>query len=610
MIGDVDVNLKSPAAETQAIEISTKNVTRRKHVWIPYGHWDDLDEVLDFLEDEGFVLYDIKDLKMGQKFYFRCKRTPKAKKPYCNKLYILFLPSDSTDIKLLHNCLEHNHAELLAGQKSMMSDEMIDFVNGLFSKQVFDYEPVIKFIEEARQKESIFLDEPNPDSRQIEYRRRLFRNSNVKPLINVGDLIKWCEEHSNYPEKDDEAFVIAHESSEISEKEMQFRFCLSTPTLLQKCIGLQLICIDATYKLNWNGFPLIILGTVDRAKKFHPLSYACATGETTVDYKFVFEAIKNALEIYFESSFQPSILIADGAIPIRNAFFEVFESATLGIMCFPHVIRNIRKRKFKVQSNKELILDDIRKIQHAPNRTMFEMMCKLFCEKWEELESEFIDYFRKQWLGELCNWFEGAADYTPSTNNGVESHNANIKRKVTLRKRLPLNQFLDAMKNLTEACSQQFTSNKRHIATEPIIPRETMLDAALMNQNQFKCFKARSSTENSLVNVVPSQCCKESNANEAHYKSLVKRSWKSFDEFITHGFQKFYIVTISKSSWQNESTCSCVSFFKQNICKHIIAIGMRNKIVKCPESANPILINQHKRKAGRIAAAKRALEHQ
>ncbi|XP_055307521.1 uncharacterized protein LOC129571717 [Sitodiplosis mosellana] len=604
----VPVELKETTKNT--VNISTKKPARNKHVWTKESDWNDLDAVLDFLEDEGFVLYDYSDLICGQKFYFRCKRTPKSMKPGCAKLYTLYLPSNTNEIQLLNNSRDHNHAELLVGKTQLMSDDMINFVNQLFEKNVTQYSSIKRFIEQARQNESIFLDEPVPNTRQIEYRRKKFRDAEVNPLINLGDLIKWCEDNSIYPSNENDAFVVAHDCSSISDPNMKFRFCLTTPTLLQKFIGLKQICIDATYKLNWNGFPLIILGTVDRAKKFHPLAYACTTSETADDYEFVFESIKTAVEVYFEAKFEPTTIIADGAHAIRNAFFKVFPSADLGIMCFPHVIRNIRKRHFKVKSNKQLILDDIRKIQKAPNRSMFEMMCELFCEKWKRLESEFIEYFRKQWLGDLNNWFEGAAEYTPSTNNGVESHNANIKRKVTLRRRLPLNQFLAAMKHLTETCSEQFSNGKRQIATEPIIKREMMLNAAYMCQSNFKCFKARSRTAGSLVYLVPSSTCEEADANEIHYKRLVERKWTSFDEFIKHGFQKFYVVNISMSSWKNKSTCTCVSFFKENMCKHVLAIGMLHKIIDCPDSSNPVLLNQHKRNAGRVTAAKKALEHQ
>ena len=78
-------------------------------------------------------------------------------------------------------------------------------------------------------------------------------------------------------------------------------------------IGKEKVCIDATYKLNWNGFPLIVFGTVDRRKKFHPLVYACTASETTNDYEFVFESVKIAIEIYFE----PKILIADEIVHLQ-----------------------------------------------------------------------------------------------------------------------------------------------------------------------------------------------------------------------------------------------------------------------------------------------------
>lgn len=193
----------------------------------------------------------------------------------------------------------------------------------------------------------------------------------------------------------------------------------------------------------------------------------------------------------------------------------------------------------------------------------------------------------------------------------MESHNASIKRKITLRKRLPLNQFLVAMQNLTTICSKQFSSGDRIIATHPKIEQELMVDAAFMVQSQFKSFKVRSQNDNMLVYVVPSLTnCEQVDANESHYKSLTKRTWKSFDEFVKYGFQKFYITQLSVSSPKTGSTCTCVSFFKKNLCKHIIAIGMRQKLIDMPDTVNPILLNQNKRKPGRVGAAKKALEHQ
>lgn len=193
--------------------------------------------------------------------------------------------------------------------------------------------------------------------------------------------MKWCEDNCAFPTNDDDVFVIAHECSSLSEA-MNFRFVLSTLQMLKKAKHFKAICIDATYKLNWHGFPLIVFGTVDRLKRFHPAAYACCTNETTADCEFVFEAIRDTIQIFCGQNFEPEILIADGADAIRNAFYNTFASAVIDIMCFAHVIMNVRKRTFKTKTNKQLVLDDIRKIQLASNKNTFLMMTKLMCEKW------------------------------------------------------------------------------------------------------------------------------------------------------------------------------------------------------------------------------------
>ena len=377
-------------------------------------------------------------------------------KPYCACRYVLFLPADSTKTIFQYNGLEHDHKQLMAGKKTLLSDEMVKYIDKLFEKGVTQYNKIIKFIDEQRSKHSDFIDEPNPNLRQIEYRLKVFRNREVKPMVDIGDVMQWCEDNSSYPSDDNQPFVLGSECSSVNEP-FSFRFCLTTPLLLQFFIGLTTIAIDVTYKLNWNGYPLIVLGTLDRQKKFHPLLYACTSSETTQDYSFVFETLRNGIEVLLGEKFQPEILIADGADSIRNAFYGSFESAKKDIMCFAHVLRNINKRKFSNKTVKSLIFDDIRKMQAAASRPIFNMMSKLFCEKWRNDERDFVEYFEKQWLGVHSNWFEGAAQFTPSTNNGVESHNASIKRKITLHRRLPFNQFVNAMNQLVNDISVQFT---------------------------------------------------------------------------------------------------------------------------------------------------------
>lgn len=582
---------------------------RQQIKWSVDSEWGDMDKAIDFLEDKGFVNYDYSDLKCGLKFYYRCKLVPKEHKPWCSMRYTLYLPSNNTKILILRSDSEHDHDKLLEGKNRPPSDEMLEFIFDLFKCGTTRISDVLLHIDNARDKKGVFTTEKNPKKRQIEYMLQKFRKTEAPPMVKLGQLIEWCNQHNSIPTDLNEAFVIDSAFSTIDEN-LAFRFTFSTRILLDILSKVTTICIDATYKLNWLGFPLMVLGTVDRTKRFHPLAYACCSHEKTLDYSFIFKSVKKTIKIIFDREFDAEILIADGADPIRNAYYEVFPLAKLDVMCFAHVIRNCRKRPFTSKHNKSLVLDDIRKVQLAPNRATFNMMNDLFCEKWQEVEPDFISYFQKEWLGSHCNWFEGAAEYTPSTNNGQEGHNAAIKKRITLRRRLPMNQFLVCMKQMTEEISQQFSKGARELAYVPNISKSIFENAIQMTRNKFKAFKAKQQVSNIIVFSVPSSECPDEIATEAYYKTLAKSTWESFDEFVIHGFQKFYIVKFSSDSWKTESSCTCAGFFKHYMCKHVVAIGMRLNIIDAPDSSNPVTLAATKRRPGRPKNTTTALRMQ
>lgn len=607
---DIDIEIAS-LFENESENITTDKTAkkRNKFVWRIEQKFDDLDKALDYLEEEGFVCYDFSDLKMGLKFYFRCKKIPKERKTWCAKRYTLFLPADKMEIQILCTEHEHDHEKLLEGTDPPPSDEMKEFVTGLFKCGTTRVADVMRHINYARDSNGLFKSEKNPTNRQIEYMLRKFRDGETPRMVRLGDLMAWCEKNSELPSDENKAFVIGSESSTI-ESDMRFRFVLSTPFLLKTLKNKKKICIDATYKLNWLGFPLMVLGSVDRNKRFHPFIYACCSNETGLDFKFIFDAIRKAIKTHFNGEFEPEILIADGSHAIRNAFFDSFESAKIHIMCYVHVLRNCYKQPFTSKNNKALIIEDIKKMHLAPNKSTFNMMSKLFCDKWIELESNFVAYFKKEWLTTHSNWFEGASDYTPSSNNALESHNAVIKRKITLRRRLPMNEFLKSMIDMTSDASKQLQTGERVFATEPNVTEKVYGAAALLVQQNFKAFKAKSSSADMAIFSIPSSECEIAKANEAYYKTLVKMTWKTFDEFIVHGYQKFYNTIFSFVDWKTESKCTCPHFFKHYMCKHVVALGHRLKAVEFPQSANPVLLSRTRRKPGRAKASTKALQTQ
>lgn len=606
---DIEIGSLFEQHDNENIIVDKVAKKRNKFEWRIEHKFDNLDGALDFLEQQGFKCFDHSDLKMGQKFYFRCKCIPKARKTWCAKRYTLFLPADKLDIQILSNRLEHDHEKLLEGEIPPPSDEMKEFIVDLFKCGTIKIPEVIRHIDYAREKKGLFKTEQNPMTRQIEYILKKFRDTETPRMVKLGDLMGWCDKNKEVPPEENKAFVIGSDSSRL-ESNLRFRFVLSTLFLLNLLKSQKKICIDATYKLNWLGFPLMVLGTIDRAKRFHPLVYACCSHEAGVDFEFIFKSIKDAIKANFDYDFEPEVIIADGSDAIRNAFYSSFETAKLDVMCYVHVLRNCYKQAFTSKSNKSLILEDIRKMHLAPNKTTFNLMSKLFCEKWSDVESNFVSYFKREWLSAHCNWFEGAAHYTPSTNNALESHNAVIKRKITLRRRLPMNEFLKCMLDMTTDASKQLKSGDCIFATEPNVPKQIYEAAALMVQQQFKAFKATVSNAKTAIFSIPSSECADEYATEAYYKTLVSATWKSFDEFIIHGFQKFYITMFSFENWKTKSQCTCAHFFKHYMCKHVVAIGNRLKVIEFPEESNPVLLAPVRRKAGRVKNSTKALQMQ
>lgn len=74
-----------------------------------------------------------------------------------------------------------------------------------------------------------------------------------------------------------------------------FRFFISSKLLLKSAINVQKIHTDATYKLVWQGYPILQIGTTDLYRKYHPFGLAVCTHETHGEVKFIFGSLKKTV---------------------------------------------------------------------------------------------------------------------------------------------------------------------------------------------------------------------------------------------------------------------------------------------------------------------------
>lgn len=129
--------------------------------------------------------------------------------------------------------------------------------------------------------------------------------------------------------------------------QISYSSSVSSKLLLKNAIGVDKLHCDATYKLVWNGFPVLLVGTTDLYRSFHIFGIAVCTNETETDFRFIFESLKNGLDEKFKTKLTPKYLIADAAKSIQNAFKSVFGMNTTIITCWFHVKKAIKGHSFK-----------------------------------------------------------------------------------------------------------------------------------------------------------------------------------------------------------------------------------------------------------------------
>lgn len=318
-------------------------------------------------------------------------------------------PKSNTQYFVSRSIGEHDHTTVLHKRKKQSSD-LREYIYDLKFKDGMKPRKIKEHLKRNRPNEPLTI-------RQIRHILTTESRSKIPDTFSFGELIEWLKSQTKIPECADSAFVIdwTHKREDSS-----FAFAISTRRLLVNACGQKNVCADGTYKITWQGFPLIVVGTIDRQNHFHVISIVVTSNERSSEYKFVFESIKRAIEQQSGQPFVPEVLISDYAAAIRNAFFAVF-GATKNVICSVHLFRKLRERGgLSNKDNKKLLLNDVTALYSAPDADTFDLGASLFLEKWQEMEEEFCYYFKATWLGETTrNWFRGYSPFVPDHNNGV-----------------------------------------------------------------------------------------------------------------------------------------------------------------------------------------------
>lgn len=161
-------------------------------------------------------------------------------------------------------------------------------------------------------------------------------------ILYLNELEQWANDNSSVPDDDDDQAYVAGSFFDYRQKE--FSIVVTSKRLLFQAQNADFIQADATYKLNWNGFPLLVAGNSDKNrvfilnfysiqsfKNFHPVCFALTSHEKQSNFSVLFGVIKTI-------SSEMSYIVSDGAEAILNAAKEYWPSIKR-IDCFFHIYK-------------------------------------------------------------------------------------------------------------------------------------------------------------------------------------------------------------------------------------------------------------------------------
>lgn len=453
-------------SSTESFTEEIRNPISKKN-WVESKNFPSEAEAKAFIANESsWSIYTTNKLSTGKKVIYRCKNV-KLRGKQCDASVYLFYPSNKLDVIMYSSANEHS-----CQPEKQHNKKMTEETKGIIRQYFVEGTKTRKAIQAKLAKANIVL----PSKNQLNnYISQLNLEIYGPSTISIGELEVFLRSHLSIPEDPNEAFIVDYICDDTNDG--NFKFFVSTQTLLQNAIGVNLVSADTTYKMIWQGFPIAPVGTIDKDRHFHLFGTLVSKEEKSADFEFAFKSVKDAVQKIFSHEMIIKIIISDAAAAIHNGARAVFGPGILILMCWFHQKKAVKKiiDKFvkSIQIQDE-ILGDLNFLNLSENKSIFDKASKLFLKKYSA-HNEFCLYFKNEWLIQNPNWYESAyllaadVEFAPSTNNACESWNRGIKDEKSERNRYTLNVFKEKILEWTNDWSLEYKSGAKKFMMVPTI---------------------------------------------------------------------------------------------------------------------------------------------
>ncbi|CAF1023430.1 unnamed protein product [Rotaria sordida] len=248
--------------------------------------------------------------------------------------------------------------------------------------------------------------------------RGVDRNKYGTYIISLGESEEWCKNNLNIPTDPNKPFVVSYKilyNDEVYEDdqdieddgENKFRIFISFICLLNIASTSSHIHANATHKLVWQGYPVLIVETTDLNKSFHPFGLATCSNGKTEDFEIIFNSIQIGMQVINKDLLKPTASISDAADAIKNGFRNVFNNEYNQIMCWAHMKRKVGHRICQINDKdiRKETMEDIEMLQLSNSVPVFILASTLFIKKWNMNNKQqnrsildFLEYFDNEWF--------------------------------------------------------------------------------------------------------------------------------------------------------------------------------------------------------------------
>lgn len=221
--------MEENSVQSTQTDVTTK--TRKTNNWLSVAKFNTYIEAHEYLQKEGFRHHGYKDGKDGRKTNYHCNKIKQCAKKQCEAKRRIFECASTTDFEIqeadcAHTCMSNPDSD----HSIKISEEMKNMVIECSTNRM-TAKNTIKHIESLKSVHKLFPKENVPNESQIYYILRSHKNANAPKMLYLGQLIEWCEAHSEPPEDIDEPFVIGLENCEDNVQSASFRIVVSTKRL-------------------------------------------------------------------------------------------------------------------------------------------------------------------------------------------------------------------------------------------------------------------------------------------------------------------------------------------------------------------------------------------